>query len=189
MTMLFINQKDIDDLKDEIEEEFGLKPEKNVSKGNNEKKQSVEDRIIKRCKNVIKGCSLALDQVPRTGAIKNAIECKTGKDFITEEELTSEERKKCAIGAVAGIPDFMPNNISIGGIPGAVLDLFDFVDKINTINDLKDFWKEIQSENENESKRESPKRKERERSRSIRRKRNNDKNEKEGRRKPQRKKK
>ena len=37
---------------------------------------------------------------------------------------------------MAGIEDFMPNNISIGGIPGAVLDLFDFVDKVNTLNDL-----------------------------------------------------
>ena len=31
--MLFINQKDIDDLKDEIEEEFGLKPSKKRLKG------------------------------------------------------------------------------------------------------------------------------------------------------------
>ena len=30
----------------------------------------------------------------------------------------------------------MPNNISIGGKPGVVLDLFDFVDKVNTFNDL-----------------------------------------------------
>ncbi len=28
------------------------------------------------------------------------MECKTGKDFITEEELTPKERVKCAFGAV-----------------------------------------------------------------------------------------
>ena len=39
------------------------------------------------------------------------MECKTGKDFITEEELTSKERVKCAIGVVAGIKDFMSHNI------------------------------------------------------------------------------
>ena len=37
---------------------------------------------------------------------------------------------------MAGIKDFMPNNISISGKPGEVLDLFDFVDKVNTLNDL-----------------------------------------------------
>ena len=64
------------------------------------------------------------------------MECKTGKDFITEEELTPKERVKCVIGVVAGIKDFMPNNISFSGMTGTVLDLFDFVDKVNTLNDL-----------------------------------------------------
>ena len=64
------------------------------------------------------------------------MECKTGKDFITEEELTPKERVKYAIGAVAGIKDFIPNNIILSGMTGAVLDLFDFVDKVNTLNDL-----------------------------------------------------
>ena len=41
MSMLFINQKDIEDLKEQIEEEFGLKPPKK------DKKETVEDRIIK----------------------------------------------------------------------------------------------------------------------------------------------
>ena len=53
----FINQKVIDDLIDDIHEEFGL----NSSKDNKKKKQSVEDRIIKRCEIVQRGCSLALD--------------------------------------------------------------------------------------------------------------------------------
>ena len=44
--MLFINQKDIDDLKDEIEEELGLKPQKNISKGNKEEKESIEDKML-----------------------------------------------------------------------------------------------------------------------------------------------
>ncbi len=87
------------------------------------------------------------------------MECITGKDFITGEELTSKERKKCAIGAVAGIKDFMPNNISFSGKPGEVLDLFDFDDKVNTLNDLNDFKKDIQSEKENESKKKKLKKK------------------------------
>ncbi len=60
MSMLFIHQEDIDDLKEQIEEEFGLKPPKNDSKNNNEKKETVEDRIIKRCEIVQKGCSLLI---------------------------------------------------------------------------------------------------------------------------------
>ncbi len=52
---------------------------------------------------------------------------------------------------MAGIKDFMPNNTSISGKPGIVLDLFDFVYKVNIINDLNDFRKDIQSEKENES--------------------------------------
>ena len=59
------------------------------------------------------------------------MECKTGKDFITEEELTPKERVKCVIGAVAGIKD-MSNNFSFSGKYGIVLDLFDFVDKVKT---------------------------------------------------------
>ncbi len=82
--MFFINQKDIDDLKDEIEEEFGLKPPKNASKDNNKKKQTVEDRIIKICEMVQKDCSLLLHQLHIYGTVKTAIECVTGKDFITE---------------------------------------------------------------------------------------------------------
>ena len=97
MSMLFINDKDIKDLKDQIEEEFGLKPSKNNSKDNKEKKQTVEERIINRCKLVQRGCSLALDQHPYAGPVKNAIELKTGKDFITEEELTREERAMVAL--------------------------------------------------------------------------------------------
>ena len=60
------------------------------------------------------------------------MECITGKDFITEEELTPKERVKCVIGVVAGIKDFMPNNISFSGKYGIVLDLFNFVDKVKT---------------------------------------------------------
>ena len=36
---------------------------------------------LKDTKHVIKGCSLALNQVPRTGVVKNAIECKTGQEL------------------------------------------------------------------------------------------------------------
>ena len=66
---------------------------------------------LKDTKHVIKGCSLALNQVPRIGSVKNPMECITGKDFITEVELTPKERVKCVIGAVAGIKDFMSHNI------------------------------------------------------------------------------
>ena len=37
--MLFINQQDLDDLTDQIYEEYGLKPSKNNSKDNKEKKR------------------------------------------------------------------------------------------------------------------------------------------------------
>ena len=37
---------------------------------------------------------------------------------------------------MAGIKEFMPNYISLSGKPGDVLDLFDFVDKVNTLNDF-----------------------------------------------------
>ncbi len=40
--------------------------------------------------------------------MKSAIECATGKDFITDEKLSPKERAKCALGAVAGIGDFVP---------------------------------------------------------------------------------
>ena len=124
MSMLFINQKDIEDLKEQIEEEFGLKPKK-------DNKKTVEDRIIKRCESVQKDCSLLLDQIPRYGSIKSAIECATGKDFITEEELKPKERVKCAIGAVAGIEDFVPSNMELGGLTKVGLDILNMVDQIN----------------------------------------------------------
>ncbi len=58
----FFYKSVIDDLIDDIHEEFGLNSSNNKSKDNKKKKQSVEDRIIKRCEIVQRGCSLALDQ-------------------------------------------------------------------------------------------------------------------------------
>ena len=103
--MLFINQQDLDDLKDQIEEEFGLKPPKNNSKDNKEKKETVEDRIINRCKLVQEACSSIIDELPYAGAAKKAIECKTGKDYITDEKLTPSERISRGVDVASGIVD------------------------------------------------------------------------------------
>ena len=103
--MLFINQQDIDDLTDQIYEEFGLKPSKNNPKDNKEKKETVEDRIINRCKKVQKYCSSAIDDLPYYGAAKKAIECKTGKDYITDEKLTPIERINRCKEVASGIKD------------------------------------------------------------------------------------
>ena len=155
MSFLFINQQDIDDWKDQIEEEFGLKSPKNDSKDNTEKKETVEDRIIKRCEMVQKGCSLLLDQVPRWGAMKSAIEFKTGKDYITDETLTPEERKNCAVGAVAGIGDFLPNGVKLKGRLKEVVDKCDYRDKINWAEEVVEFLEElneIEKKNRNRNK-------------------------------------
>ena len=173
MSMLFINQKDIEDLKEQIEEEFGLKPPKK------DKKETVEDRIIKKCKSVQKDCSLLLDQIPRYGSIKNAIECATGKDFITDEELKPKERVKCAIGAVAGIEDFVPSNMKIGGMTKVGLDILNMVDQINSTKEVLEREEERDEELNGNGKRN------RNRSRS----RDKSKSKKEGRRKAQKKKK
>ena len=53
-----MNQKDINYLKEEIKENFWLKSSKNDLKDNKKKKQTVEDRIINRCKLFERGCSL-----------------------------------------------------------------------------------------------------------------------------------
>ena len=103
--MLFINQQDLDDLTDEIYEEFGLKPSKNNSKDNKEKKETVEDRIINRCKLVQEACSSIIDELPYAGAAKKAIECKTGKDYITDEKLTPSERISRGVDVASGIVD------------------------------------------------------------------------------------
>ena len=125
MSMLFINDKDIKDLHDEIEEEFGLKPSNNNSKDNKEKKQTVEERIINRCNLVQRGCSLALDQHPYAGPVKNAIELKTGKDFITEEELTPAERAMAGLGVVFGVAKPLAKVAKIGPIGLAAIEAID----------------------------------------------------------------
>ena len=103
--MLFINQQDLDDLQDEIYEEYGLKPAKNNPKDNKEKKETVEDRIINRCKKVEKYCSSVIDNLPYYGAAKKAIECKSGKDYITDEKLTPKERINRCKEVASGIKD------------------------------------------------------------------------------------
>ena len=41
--------------------------------------------------NNITNCSLALDQNPTFGIVKGIYECIKGKDFVTEEKLTTSE--------------------------------------------------------------------------------------------------
>ena len=177
MSMLFINQKDIEDLKEQIQEEFGLKPPKK------DNKETVEDRIIKRCESVQKDCSLLLDQIPRYGSIKSAIECVTGKDFITEKELEPKERVKCAIGAVAGIEDFVPSNMEIGGLTKVGLDIINMVDQINSTKEV------LERENERDEELNRNRNRNKNRNRSRSRSRDKSKSKKKGRRKAQKKKK
>ena len=118
--MLFINQQDIDDLTDQIYEEFGLKPSKNNPKDNKEKKETVEDRIINRCKKVQKYCSSAIDELPYYGAAKKAIECKTGKDYITDEKLTPIERINRFKEVASGITDTLVDAFGLPQIPKRV---------------------------------------------------------------------
>ena len=102
---LFISPKDLDDLTDEIQN--GFNPE-------NEGVQSVEDRIIDRCRRIQKGCSLALDLHPYAGEVKGAMELITGKEFVTDEPLTPKEKGRCALGMVSDLIDI--GNIGIDGL-------------------------------------------------------------------------
>ena len=124
-----MNQKDIDDLHDEIEEEFGLKPPKK----NNEKKETVEERIIKRCERVQNICSMALDLHPFAGPVRGAMECISGKDYITEEELTSGERALCGVGAVTGMLGNIAGNMGKIGIETMGTIAMNGMDKVETI--------------------------------------------------------
>ena len=58
---------------------MGLKPPKNDSKDNNMKKESIEDRIIKKCEMAQKDCSLLLDQIPRWDQWKVQYNVQLGK--------------------------------------------------------------------------------------------------------------
>ena len=93
-----LTQKEQDALFKQVEEEFGLNPPKN-----NSKKETVEDRIIKRCERIQQLGSLALDQHGTFGIAKGIYECIKGKDFVTEEKLTPGERALCGIGALTGL--------------------------------------------------------------------------------------
>ena len=147
-----MNQKDIDDLQDEIKEEFGLKPPKK----NNEKKQTVEERIIERCERVQNICSMALDQHPFAGPVKSAMECISGKDYITEEELTPAERALCGVGAVTGMLGNIAGNMEKIGIKTMGTIAVNGMDKVenylSTGKDLLELGMDIglQKKNENE---------------------------------------
>ena len=122
-----MNQKDIDDLFKEVEEEYGLNPYKNNSKNNNKKKETIEDRIIKRCERIQQVCSMVLDQHPEFGIAKGIYECIKGKDFITEEKLTPGERALCGFGALTGLGRKFTNTKTMGGI---------FLKEINKVTNL-----------------------------------------------------
>ena len=147
-----MNQKDIDDLHDEIEEEFGLKPPKK----DNENKQTVEERIIKRCERVQQICSMALDQHPFAGPVKGALECISGKDYITEEELTPGERALCGVGAVTGMLGNIAGNLEKIGVKTMETIAMKGMDKAeNVLSTGKDICELImdigyQKKNENE---------------------------------------
>ena len=167
--MLFINQQDLDDLRDEIEEDFGLKPPKNNSKYNKEKKETVEDRIINKCKQVQKACSSIIDELPYCGAVKKAIECKTGKDYITDEKLTPTERINRGVDVTLGIVDTVADAFGMIG-PRAVV----------AAKQLIDITVESKKANEQERSKNRPKsgskRRNRSRSRSRNRSRDKDRN-------------
>ena len=128
MSTLFMNQKDFDDLQDQIEEEFGLKPPKK----NNEKKQTVEERIIKRCERVQNICSMALDLHSFAGPVRGAMECISGKDYMTEEELTPGERALCGVGAVTGMLGNIAGNMGKIGIETMGTIAMKGMDKVET---------------------------------------------------------
>ena len=140
MSFLFMNEKDIDDLFDEIEEESGLNSSNNNPKDNKEKKQPVLDRIIKRCELVQRGGLLALDLHPYVGPVKNAMEFISGKEFITNKNLKLKERLKRAPGVIAGI-----------GTGNKFLDnVLTLVDKANWGNDVVELKKDIDEQKERE---------------------------------------
>ena len=139
MSFLFMNEKDIDDLFDEIEEEsVWINSSNNNSKDNKEKKQPVLDRIIKRCELVQRGGLLALDLHPYVGPVKNAMEFITGKEFITNKKLNLKERAKRAPGVITGI-----------GTGIKYLDnVLNLVDQANLVNDVLELNKDIDEQKE-----------------------------------------
>ena len=146
-----MTQKDIDDLHDEIEEEFGLRPPKK----NNEKKQTVEERIIKRCERVQKICSMALDRHSFAGPIRGAMECISGKDYITEEELSPGERALCGVGAVTGMLGNVAGNMRKIGIETMGTIAMKGMDKVesnlSTGKDVLELLMDIGLENKKEN--------------------------------------
>ena len=94
-----LTQKEQDELFKQAEEEFGLNPPKNNSK----KKETVEERIIKRCERIQQVGSLALDQHPTFGIAKGIYECIKGEDFVTQEKLSAGERALCGFSALTSL--------------------------------------------------------------------------------------
>ena len=60
-----------------------------------------------------KYCSSAIDDLPYYGAAKKAIECKTGKDYITDEKLTASERIMRFKEVVEGIKDTLVDDFGL----------------------------------------------------------------------------
>ena len=81
-----MNEKDFHYLSEEIKENFGLKPP------NPERKETVEDRVIKRCENVQNFCKLALKQLSHEGENKTSI----------KKEKVIQREKICGLGALPG---------------------------------------------------------------------------------------
>ena len=146
--------------------DFGLKPPKNNSKDNKEKKETVEDRIINRCKNVQNVCSSVINKHPFYGPIRKVIECKTGKDYITDEELAPSERLDRGFDVVSEIAD------TFG------MDIPEKIERVNEahVNLLSQLESEKGSEPDNSKNRPKSRSNSRDRSRSRSRNRNRDKN-------------
>ena len=67
-----------------------------------------------------KYCSSVLDELPYCGAAKKAIECKTGKDYITDEKLTPIERINRFKEVASGITDTLVDAFGLPQIPKRV---------------------------------------------------------------------
>ena len=93
----------------------------------------MEERIIKRCERVQNICSMALDLHPFSGPVKSAMECISGKDYITEEELTPAERALCGVGAVTGMLGNIAGNMEKIGIKNMGTIAMGGMDKVENI--------------------------------------------------------
>ena len=143
-----LTQKEQDELFKQAEEEFGLNPPKNNSK----KKETVEERIIKRCERIQQVGSLALDQHPTFGIAKGIYECIKGEDFVTQEKLSAGERALCGFSALTSLGGKLTRltkkTETMGGI---FLESMEKVtDKLTDFKDISEFVMDVAQDNKEE---------------------------------------